>query len=142
MLNITEEVFLPNEIVIKAGTQGNSMYFLFTGTVCVLTPSGKEVNFHFKNIQLLNTQNIPAVPSARRFLFRRSSSNEKIKTTHRGRGRDRNMQGLQNIPKRFRQDYSHRRNGLQRNRKRSEKPNDSNHSRRRATQIGSQRETA
>lgn len=37
------EVFLPNDVIVKAGTNGDSMYFLASGTVCVLTPSGKEV---------------------------------------------------------------------------------------------------
>lgn len=41
--NLKSEVFLPNDIIVKAGTPGDCMYFLETGTVCVLTKNGKEV---------------------------------------------------------------------------------------------------
>ncbi|EGI60569.1 Potassium/sodium hyperpolarization-activated cyclic nucleotide-gated channel 4 [Acromyrmex echinatior] len=37
------ELYLPNDVIIKAGTQGDCMYFLASGTVAVLTPTGKEV---------------------------------------------------------------------------------------------------
>ncbi|KAL3273780.1 hypothetical protein HHI36_015207 [Cryptolaemus montrouzieri] len=37
------EVYLPNDIIIKAGTVGDCMYFLASGTVSVYTPSGREV---------------------------------------------------------------------------------------------------
>ncbi|KAI4454991.1 i[[h]] channel isoform e [Holotrichia oblita] len=37
------EVFLPNDIIIKAGTMGDCMYFIYSGTVAVYTPTGKEV---------------------------------------------------------------------------------------------------
>lgn len=37
------EIFLPNDIIIKAGSTADCMYFLGTGTCCVLTPSGREV---------------------------------------------------------------------------------------------------
>jgi len=39
------ELYLPNDIIIKAGSQGDCMYFLSSGTVAVLTPTGKEVSF-------------------------------------------------------------------------------------------------
>lgn len=41
--NLKSEVFLPNDIIVKAGTPGDCMYFLETGTVSVLTRNGKEV---------------------------------------------------------------------------------------------------
>ncbi|XP_068913581.1 potassium/sodium hyperpolarization-activated cyclic nucleotide-gated channel 2-like isoform X2 [Tenebrio molitor] len=41
--NLHTEVFLPHDIIIKAGCSGDCMYFLYSGTVAVLTPSGKEV---------------------------------------------------------------------------------------------------
>lgn len=43
LANLVLEVFLPNDVIVKAGTSGDCMYFLSCGTVCVLTPSGKEV---------------------------------------------------------------------------------------------------
>lgn len=42
--SLVMEIFLPNDIIIKAGTTGDAMYFLAKGTVEVLTSSGKEVN--------------------------------------------------------------------------------------------------
>lgn len=42
--NFKFELYLPNEVIIKAGTQGDCMYFLSSGTVAVLTPTGKEVS--------------------------------------------------------------------------------------------------
>lgn len=41
--SLKSEVFLPNDIIVKAGTPGDCMYFLETGTVSVLTKNGKEV---------------------------------------------------------------------------------------------------
>lgn len=37
------EVYLPNDVIVKAGTPGDSMYFISSGTVMVQTPNGKEV---------------------------------------------------------------------------------------------------
>lgn len=45
--NLKFELYLPNEVIIKAGTQGDCMFFLSSGTVAVLTPTGKEVSISF-----------------------------------------------------------------------------------------------
>lgn len=37
------EVYLPNDIIVKANTTGNCMYFIGCGTVAVYTFSGKEM---------------------------------------------------------------------------------------------------
>ncbi|KAK5641304.1 hypothetical protein RI129_009851 [Pyrocoelia pectoralis] len=37
------EIFLPNDVIVKASTIGDCMYFLSSGTVCVTTPTGREV---------------------------------------------------------------------------------------------------
>lgn len=41
--NLKEEIYLPNDVIIKAGTPGDCLYFLNSGTACVLTSTGKEV---------------------------------------------------------------------------------------------------
>ncbi|CAG9813020.1 unnamed protein product [Phaedon cochleariae] len=52
------EVFLVNDVIIRANTPGASMYFISTGTVAIYTKSGKEVchledGAHFGEIALL-----------------------------------------------------------------------------------------
>ncbi|EFN84743.1 potassium/sodium hyperpolarization-activated cyclic nucleotide-gated channel 4 [Harpegnathos saltator] len=37
------ELYLPNEVIIKAGSHGDCMFFLSSGTVTILTPTGKEI---------------------------------------------------------------------------------------------------
>lgn len=37
------EVFLTNDVIIKAGTSGDSMYFIVSGTVAIYSSMGKEV---------------------------------------------------------------------------------------------------
>lgn len=39
------EVYLVNDVIIRANTPGTSMYFISTGTVAIYTKSGKEVRF-------------------------------------------------------------------------------------------------
>ncbi|KRT80080.1 cNMP binding protein [Oryctes borbonicus] len=41
--SLRQEVFLPNDIIVKAGTTGDCMYFIHCGTVAVYTPTGKEI---------------------------------------------------------------------------------------------------
>ncbi|KAB0800754.1 hypothetical protein PPYR_06493 [Photinus pyralis] len=40
---LRHDIFLPNDIIMKANTIGDCMYFLSSGTVCVITPTGREV---------------------------------------------------------------------------------------------------
>ncbi|XP_077270115.1 potassium/sodium hyperpolarization-activated cyclic nucleotide-gated channel 4 [Temnothorax americanus] len=56
--NLKFELYLPNDVIIKAGSQGDCMFFLSSGTVAVLTPTGKEMchlndGAHFGEIALL-----------------------------------------------------------------------------------------
>lgn len=37
------EIFLPGDVIIQAGTYGDSLYFLSSGTVAVYTHSGREI---------------------------------------------------------------------------------------------------
>lgn len=37
------ELYLPDDVIVKTGTQGDCMFFLDTGTVAVYTPQGREV---------------------------------------------------------------------------------------------------
>lgn len=41
--NLKAEIYLPNDIIIKAGTYGDCMYFISSGTVVVSTANGHEV---------------------------------------------------------------------------------------------------
>ncbi|GJQ76176.1 hypothetical protein Trydic_g1920 [Trypoxylus dichotomus] len=41
--HLRSEIYLPNDIIIKAGTVGDCMYFIASGTVAVSTPTGREV---------------------------------------------------------------------------------------------------
>lgn len=43
--HMKEEIYLPNDIIIKSNTHATCMYFLYSGTVCIKTPNGKEVRF-------------------------------------------------------------------------------------------------
>ncbi|CAD1469821.1 unnamed protein product, partial [Heterotrigona itama] len=56
--NLKFELYLPNDVIVKAGTYGDCMFFLSAGTVAVLTPTGKEIchlddGAHFGEIALL-----------------------------------------------------------------------------------------
>lgn len=42
--SLRSEIFLVNDVIVKANTPGNSMFFIATGTVAVFTNSGREVN--------------------------------------------------------------------------------------------------
>lgn len=56
--HLKPEVYLPNDVIIKAGTIGDCMYFLASGTVAVYTPSGREVkkedsSFSYRIVHIL-----------------------------------------------------------------------------------------
>ncbi|XP_018396305.1 PREDICTED: potassium/sodium hyperpolarization-activated cyclic nucleotide-gated channel 1-like [Cyphomyrmex costatus] len=56
--NLKFELYLQNDVIIKAGAQGDCMFFLSSGTVAVLTPTGKEMchlndGAHFGEVALL-----------------------------------------------------------------------------------------
>ncbi|KAI4481119.1 hypothetical protein M0804_009745 [Polistes exclamans] len=56
--NLKFELYLQNDVIIRDGTQGDCMFFLCTGTVVVLTPSGKKICYlddgaHFGEVALL-----------------------------------------------------------------------------------------
>ncbi|RLU15133.1 hypothetical protein DMN91_013020 [Ooceraea biroi] len=56
--NLKFELYLPNDVIVKAGAQGDCMFFLSSGTVTVLTPTGKEIchlddGAHFGEVALL-----------------------------------------------------------------------------------------
>ncbi|XP_034177734.1 potassium/sodium hyperpolarization-activated cyclic nucleotide-gated channel 1 isoform X2 [Osmia lignaria lignaria] len=56
--NLKFELYLPNDVIVKAGAQGDCMFFLSAGTVAVLTPTGKEIchlddGAHFGEVALL-----------------------------------------------------------------------------------------
>ncbi|XP_058793323.1 potassium/sodium hyperpolarization-activated cyclic nucleotide-gated channel 1-like [Phymastichus coffea] len=56
--NLKPELYLERDMIIRAGTQGDCMFFLSSGTVVVLTPTGKEVchledGAHFGEVALL-----------------------------------------------------------------------------------------
>lgn len=44
--SLRSEIFLVNDVIVKANTPGNSMFFIATGTVAVFTNSGREVTNH------------------------------------------------------------------------------------------------
>ncbi|KAK0182317.1 hypothetical protein PV327_000468 [Microctonus hyperodae] len=56
--NLRMELYLPNELIVKAGSQGDCMFFLGAGSVAVFTPTGKEIchldkGSHFGEVALL-----------------------------------------------------------------------------------------
>ncbi|KAF5280040.1 hypothetical protein FQR65_LT03295 [Abscondita terminalis] len=56
--SLKEEIYLPNDIIIKANTIGDCMYIIASGSVCVTTPSGKEIchlydGAYFGEVELL-----------------------------------------------------------------------------------------
>lgn len=40
---LKQEIFLTNDVIVRAKTVGDSMYFIASGTVAIYTVSGKEV---------------------------------------------------------------------------------------------------
>nr|XP_046492999.1 potassium/sodium hyperpolarization-activated cyclic nucleotide-gated channel 1-like [Neodiprion pinetum] len=67
-MSLHTEVFLTNDIIFKAGTTGDTMYFIASGTVAIYTSLGKEVchlrdGAHFGEIALImeNDQRLASV---------------------------------------------------------------------------------
>lgn len=83
MANLKSEIYLPNDIIIKAGSIGDAMYFLANGTVAVWTPSGKEVchlhdGAYFGEISLIfkqkrRTANIVAIETCEVYKLNRKT---------------------------------------------------------------------
>lgn len=45
------EIYLTNDVIVRAGISGDSMYFISTGTIAVYTANGKEVcSFYSNNV--------------------------------------------------------------------------------------------
>ncbi|XP_048509724.1 potassium/sodium hyperpolarization-activated cyclic nucleotide-gated channel 4-like [Athalia rosae] len=70
-MSLRTEIFLTNDVIIKAGTTGDSMYFIASGTVAIYTSLGKEVchledGAHFGEIALImeNEQRVASVVAA------------------------------------------------------------------------------
>lgn len=88
--NLKAEIYLANDIIIKAGSVGDCMYFLASGTVGVWTPSGKEVchlqdGAYFGEISLVfkdkrRTANIVAVEICEVYKLERKAFKNCFKT--------------------------------------------------------------
>lgn len=53
VMSLQLEIFLINDVVLKAKTRGSSMYFIGSGTVATYTETGKEVYMHSMPAPLL-----------------------------------------------------------------------------------------
>ncbi|KAJ8913212.1 hypothetical protein NQ315_016155 [Exocentrus adspersus] len=58
VVHLIPEVFLPNDIIVQAGTHADAMFFLSSGTVAVYSRSGKEIchlqdGAHFGEVALV-----------------------------------------------------------------------------------------
>jgi len=65
---LKSEIFLPNDVIVRANELGNCMYFIANGTVAIYTSTGKEVchledGAHFGEIALvmLNARRVASV---------------------------------------------------------------------------------
>ncbi|XP_026470702.1 potassium/sodium hyperpolarization-activated cyclic nucleotide-gated channel 1-like [Ctenocephalides felis] len=61
-INMEPMIFLPNDVLVRAGSQGTCMYFLVSGTVTIISPNGKEVchlqdGSYFGEVALLKRDN-------------------------------------------------------------------------------------
>ncbi|KAF7266819.1 hypothetical protein GWI33_019893 [Rhynchophorus ferrugineus] len=86
--NIICEIYLPGDVIIKAGMTGRCMFFILAGTVVVKTPEGKEVCFlrdgsHFGEIALVvniaRVANVVAVSPCEVFRLNRKHFLEVVK---------------------------------------------------------------
>ncbi|XP_063917089.1 potassium/sodium hyperpolarization-activated cyclic nucleotide-gated channel 2-like [Zophobas morio] len=42
-VHLKKEIYLPQDVIISAGVAGDCMFFIYSGTVAVFSPSGKEI---------------------------------------------------------------------------------------------------
>jgi len=56
---LRSEIFMPNDVLVKAGTRGDALYFIASGTIAIYDNAGKEVKI-LKSIQsvLMNVKYI------------------------------------------------------------------------------------
>ncbi|XP_055596413.1 potassium/sodium hyperpolarization-activated cyclic nucleotide-gated channel 1-like [Uranotaenia lowii] len=89
--NMDKEIYMPNDIIMKAGTDGSSMCFIHTGSVAVYTQSGKEISHlydgdHFGEISLFLKSkrqiNVIAIEFTQIFVLRRKVFNDLIPADH------------------------------------------------------------
>jgi signal-transduction protein with cAMP-binding, CBS, and nucleotidyltransferase domain len=40
---LRSEIFMPNDVLVKAGARGDALYFVASGTIAVYDNAGKEV---------------------------------------------------------------------------------------------------
>ncbi|XP_065081231.1 potassium/sodium hyperpolarization-activated cyclic nucleotide-gated channel 4-like [Ochlerotatus camptorhynchus] len=89
--NMEKEIYLPNDMIMKAGTVGIAMYFIYTGSVAVYTQSGKETGHlhdgdHFGEISLFlknkHLVNVIAIEFTQIFVLRRKVFAEFIRPEH------------------------------------------------------------
>ncbi|KAK9752769.1 Cyclic nucleotide-binding domain [Popillia japonica] len=89
--SLHQEIFLPHDIIVKAGTSSDCMYFIHHGTVAVYTPTGKEMchlqdGAYFGEMGLISKDskriaNVVAIETTEVFRLDRRVFNNYVKTT-------------------------------------------------------------
>ncbi|XP_029714936.2 potassium/sodium hyperpolarization-activated cyclic nucleotide-gated channel 4-like [Aedes albopictus] len=89
--NMEKEIYLPNDMIMKAGTVGSAMCFIYSGSVAVYTQSGKETEHlhdgdHFGEIALFlknkRLVNVIAIEFTQIFVLRRKVFAEFVRPEH------------------------------------------------------------